>query len=214
VNWPLLVLIPALIALIAAALYRRRPVLVPEPVTAAQAAAFNRADLGEPSVPNPEAQRDDRELVVASIKDRPRGHMIPPPIVDPIEPDKPHRAAAPTPYEYDPGINVDDLNAEDINFDEEVRKAHDAASEYSVLEREQPGIVARLMEDWDTPKAAAQLENYLLTPRRASQKLSFDAVEELKLLRTIALERASGLEQVQHLDREVPPPNGERARGM
>jgi hypothetical protein len=204
VNWPLLVLIPALIALIAAALYRRRPVLVPEPVTAAQAAAFNRADLGEPSVPNPEAQRD-REVVVASIRDRPRGRMIPPAIVDPIEPEKPDRAAAAaTHYEYDPGINVDDMNVEDVNFDEEVRKAHEVASEYSVLEREEPGIVGRLTDSWGMPKAAAQLENYLLAPRRGGRELSRGAIEELKLLRSIALEYASGA----GADMMVPRPRG------
>jgi hypothetical protein len=192
-NWPLLVLVPALIALIAAMLTRRRAErpLVPRPFTATQAASFNAADLGEPSVPNPEAERD-REAVVASIKDRPRGHMIPPAFVEPIEPDKPDqadKAAAATHYQYDPGIDVDD-----VNFDEEVRKAYEAATEYSVLEREEPGIVARLVDGWGTPRTTKHLENFLLTPRRSGRPLSYGAIEELKLLRSIAMERVADLD--------------------
>jgi hypothetical protein len=195
-NWPPLVLVPLLVGLVLALVTRRRAErpLVPRPMTATQAASFNAADLGEPSVPNPEAERD-REGVVASMKDRPRAHVIPPVFVEPIEPDKPDKAAQPqTHYEYDPGISAADLNAEDVNFDEEVRKAYEQASEYSVLEREEPGIVARLVDGWGTPRTTAQLENILLTPRRSGKPLSTGALEELKLLRSIAMERVADLD--------------------
>jgi hypothetical protein len=195
-NWAPLVLVPLLVGLVLALVTRRRAErpLVPRPMTATQAASFNAADLGEPSVPNPEAERD-REGVVASMKDRPRAHVIPPVFVEPIEPDQPDKAGQPqTHYEYDPGISAADLNAEDVNFDEEVRKAYEQASEYSVLEREEPGIVARLVDGWGTPRTTAQLENILLTPRRSGKPLSTGALEELKLLRSIAMERVADLD--------------------
>ena len=188
-NWPLLVLVSAVIALLALLLTQRRGrrPLVPRPFTATQAASFNAADLGEPSVPNPEDQRDG-EGVVGSIKDPPRAHMIPPVHVDPIERGKSNKTTRPqTHYEY-PGIGVAEINAEDVNFDEEVRKAYEAASEYSVLEREQPGIVARLKARWRTPSAAKLLDGYLLTPRPGGRSLSRGAIEELKLLRSIVEE--------------------------
>jgi hypothetical protein len=194
-NWPSLVLVPLIVGLVVALVTRRRaerPV-VPRPMTATQAASFNAADLGEPSVPGPE-EKPDREAVVPSIKDRPRGHMIPPVFAEPIEPDQPAKAAAATHYDYDPGISVSDMQADDTNFDEEVRKAYEVASEYSVLEREEPGIVARLVDGWGTPRTTAQLENILLTPRRSGRPLSTGAIEELKLLRLVAMERVADLD--------------------
>ena len=194
-NWPMLVFVPVLITLVAALArqWRSQRPLVPRPLTATQAASFNAADLGEPSVPNPEAERD-REALAASMKDRPRGHMIPPVFVDPIEPDKPAQPGrVQTHYEYDPGISVADMNVEDVDFDEEVRKAHEQASEYSLLEREEPGIVARLVESWGTSRTTAQLDNYLLAPRRSGRPLSLGAMEELKLLRSIAMEQVADL---------------------
>jgi hypothetical protein len=194
-DWALILLAPLLVGLLAAHLAQRRSQrpLVPRPLTATQAASFNAADLGEPSVPNPEAERD-KETLVASMKDRPRGHMIPPVFVDPIERDKPGKPAPlGTRYEYDPGISVADMNVEDVDFDEEVRKAHEQASEYSLLEREEPGIVSRLIEGWGTPRATAQLDNYLLAPRRSGKPLSLGAMEELKLLRSIAMEQVADL---------------------
>jgi hypothetical protein len=193
VNWPLLVLTPAAILLLAAALHRRRPVLVPAPITAAQAVAFNRADLGEPLVPGPEPLPND-EALVAPMPSKPRSHVIPPAFADPP-------SAAPE-VKHDP----------ELSFDYEVRQTAYESSAYSTLEREEPGIVGRLTYSWGTPTAAAQLENYLLTPRRGGRRLSFDAVEELKLLRMIALERASGIEQLHHLDIEVPPTKWEAPR--
>jgi hypothetical protein len=194
-NWPMLVLVPVLLALVAALArqWRSRRPLVPRPFTATQAASFNAADLGEPSVPNPEAERD-KEAVVASLKDRPSGHVIPPVFIDPIEPDKADKPSpAQTHYEYDPGISVADMHAEDVDFDEEVRKAHEQASEYSVLEREEPGIVARLVDSWGSSRTTAQLDNYLMAPRRSGKPLSLGAMEELKLLRSIAMEQVADL---------------------
>ena len=171
-NWPLLVLTPAAIVLLAAALHRRRPIVVPAPITPAQAAAFNRADLGEPSVPGPEPMGDEESVVTPMAISGP-ARVVRPVLVDPPT------SAVP---EFTPDAG--------IAFDDEVRQTAEAACAYSILEREQPGIVGRLTESWGTPRVAGQLENYLLAPRSTGRKLSRAAVEELSLLRSIALERA------------------------
>jgi hypothetical protein len=142
--------------------------------------------LGEPSVPGPPILQD-KEVVVASrpvVKLTPvipppvvaRPHVIPPPFVEPP-------AAVVPEFKYDPGLA----------FDYEVEQHAEEATAYSVLEREQPGIVARLTDTWGTPHAEAKLQDYLLTPRRAGRTLSHGALEELRLLHAIALENAGGL---------------------
>ena len=174
-NWPLLVLLLALAGLIAVLLVQRRrerPTIAP-PFTAAQAEAFNPADLGEPSVPGSDSVADE-EAVVASITDTYRHHMNRPVISSPVE----FRDNKPAEHEQDPGLT----------FDDEVQKTAEESSAYSVLEREQPGIVARVVASWGTPTAAKQLETYLLTPRPGGRALSRGAIQELKLLRSIAVE--------------------------
>ena len=86
-------------------------------------------------------------------------------------------------FKYDP----------DLLFDYDVRQAAEEASAFSTLEREQPGIVAKLTGAWGTPEAAVRLEHYILTPRRGGRAMSRSAIEELKLLHSIARERAQGL---------------------
>ena len=174
-NWPLLVLIPAVIVLLAAALHRRRPILVPAPITPAQAAAFNRADLGEP-VPGPESL-EDIEAVVDPLPTTSRARFISSALVDspPSAPD----SLIPEP---------------DFVFDDEVQRMAEVSSGYSALEREQPGIVGRLTDTWGTPQVAAQLEGYLLTPRRGGRTLSHGVIDELTLLRSIALDHGGGVE--------------------
>jgi hypothetical protein len=172
-NWALLVLLPVLAGLIAALLVQRRrerPMITP-PFTAVQAEAFNPADLGEPSVPRSDSVADE-EAVVASITDTYRRHMNRPVSVGPSEVNKPAE------HGQDPGIT----------FDDDVRKTAEESSAYSVLEREQPGLVAQLVASWGTPRAAKQVETYLLTPRPGARALSRGAIEELKLLRSIAVE--------------------------
>jgi hypothetical protein len=205
-NWPLLVLFPALIVVVAALLVskrRRDALLVPAPMTATQAEAFNPADLGEPSVPGPPMLQDIEAVVASSpVLKRPpvipppvvaRPHVIPPPFVEPPS------AAVPE-FKYDPGLA----------FDNDVEQQAAESSAYSVLEREQPGIVARLTDIWGTPHAQAKLQDYLLTPRRAGRALSRGAIEELKLLHAIAVEQAGGLG---NLPIGIRPGNGQLNTG-
>ena len=175
-NWPLLVLVPALIVLIAALLVkqrRRESPRIPAPLTRAQAEAFNLADLGEPSVPGHPDFRNAEIVVTSRFADKPP-RIIRSAILDP--------AASVTEPKYDPGIA----------FDYEVEQAAEESSAYSVLEREQPGIIARLTDTWGTPYAEQKLQDYLLTPRRGGRALSRGAIEELKLLHAIAIEHSGG----------------------
>ena len=175
-NWPLLVLVPALIFLIAALLVkqrRRESPRIPAPLTPAQAEAFNLADLGEPSVPGHPDFRNAEIVVTSRFADKPP-RMIRSAILDPT--------ASVTEPKYDPGIA----------FDYEVEQAAEESSAYSILEREQPGIIARLTDTWGTPYAEQKLQDYLLTPRRGGRVLSRGAIEELKLLHAIAIEHSGG----------------------
>jgi hypothetical protein len=169
-NWTLLVAFPALIALIGAILLirrRREVVLVPTPITATQAEAFNLVELGEPSIPET-ATVSDEEALVPSRQVNARPRVIPP-------------VATPVPV---PEFHHD----VELGFDHEVVKTAEDYSAYSTLEREQPGMVAKLTNVWGTPQAAAKLQDYVLTPRRSGRPLSHGAIAELKLLQAIALE--------------------------
>ena len=169
----------------AASIRRRQPVLIPAPMTSAQAESFNRADLGEPSVPG-HPLVTDAEALVRLAHEQARGHMVPPLFVDPIavEPrpvQQQHRNEPqpnPPAFRYDPALS----------FDWEVQKHAEERSVQSALEREQPGIIARLTDGWGTPRTAAQVESFLLTPRRSGKPLSRDAVDELQFLRRIAMD--------------------------
>lgn len=198
VNWPLVVVVLGLIALLAAVVHmRRKPVLVPAPITAAQEEAFNPADLGEPSVPQfpttggklsvPELTEVDT-LPPAVRVATPAGL---PPIAMPATVAPASTPPAPVPeFKYDP----------ELMFDFEVEKTAEAYSEYSTLEREQPGIVAKLTSTWGSPEAAVRLEHYLLTPRRGGKPLSREAMAELKLLQTLARDFAGGYSEL-----PIPP---------
>jgi hypothetical protein len=104
----LVILLVALAAALALSIRRRQPVLIPAPRTAAQAESFNRADLGEPSVPGFPMVSDD-EALVRLAHERARGHMIPPVFVDPIavvaQPEEPPRK--PSGFTYDPALSFD-----------------------------------------------------------------------------------------------------------
>ena len=94
-------------------------------------------------------------------------------------------AAQPAPvpeFKYDP----------ELLFDFDVEQAAEESSAYSTLEREQPGIVAKLTSAWGTPEAAVRLEHYILTPRHGGRAMSRNAIAELKLLQAIALEHVGG----------------------
>ena len=197
-NWLLASAVPALIVLIVALLLakrRRDAVLVTAPMTATQADTFNPMDLGEPSVPGtstPELEEFtlDPDEVRTQPPVVPRVAMpggisrvaTPPTVARAATP--PAAQPAPVPeFKYDP----------ELLFDYDVEQAAEESSAYSTLEREQPGIVAKLTSAWGTPEAAVRLEHYILTPRHGGRAMSRNAIAELKLLQAIALERAQGL---------------------
>ncbi|TMG83634.1 MAG: hypothetical protein E6H78_11790 [Betaproteobacteria bacterium] len=198
-NGLLLGAFAALIVLIAALLLsrrRRQAVFVPAPITATQAEAFNPMDLGEPSVPGIPTLSVEAPWLSKEV-DTER-HARPP-----VAATRAEARASPAPpvpeFRYDP----------ELAFDYEMAKTAEEYSGYSALEREQPGIVARLTIAWGTPDATAKLQDYLLTPRRIGKSLSREAIAELKLLQTIALEHAAA-------DVTIPPRggNGMRVRAM
>jgi len=211
-NWQMLLGVPTLILIIVALLLsrqRRKVVLVAAPLTATQAATFNPMDLGEPSVPG--RSFDPEEFTLEPDEDRTQPPAVPrvatpagisrvatPAGVSrvvtaataarvaalPAAERVPTQPAPVVPeFKYDP----------DLLFDYDVKQAAEEASAFSTLEREQPGIVAKLTSAWGTPEAAVRLEHYILTPRRGGRALSSNAIAELKLLHAIAHERAQGL---------------------
>ena len=200
-NWPLLAAFLGVIALLVGMLVRsRRPVLVQAPLTATQADTFNPMDLGEPSVPG--TSLDPEEFTLEPDPDRTQPPAVPR-VATPAGISRVVTAATaarvaalpaaervptqPAPvvpeFKYDP----------ELLFDYDVEQAAEESSAYSTLEREQPGIVAKLTSAWGTPEAAVRLEHYVLTPHRGGRTLSRNAIAELKLLQAIALERAKGL---------------------
>ena len=195
-NWLLAIAFAALIVLIVALLLskRRRPVLVAAPVTATQADAFNPMDLGEPSVPgtstvNPDGftLEPEEDRTVPSVVPRvatPAGLSR---VATPAT-----GARAPTPPAAEPAPVPDFKYGPDLLFDYDVEQAAEESSAYSTLEREQPGIIAKLTSTWGTPEAAVRLEHYILTPRRGGRTLSRNAIAELKLLQAIAAEHTAG----------------------
>lgn len=180
----LVALLAVLAVALAASIRRRQPVLIPAPMTAAQSESFNPADLGEPSVPGHPMVADD-EALLRLAHERARGHMIPPPFVDPIavepRPRQPQRGEP----QRKPRESAHDAA---FSFDHEVQKHAEERSVQSALEREQPGIIARLTDGWGTPRTAAQVESFLLTPRRSGKPLSREVVDELQFLRRIAMD--------------------------
>ncbi len=175
-NWPLLVAFPALILLIAAMLLSQRPrgaILIPAPIIGTRADAFDSTYLGDPSaLGSPTAGADEAASAPKEIE----------------TPGKAIARVAATPL-----VPVPDFHSDpELAFDYEVVKTAEEYSAYSTLEREQPGIVARLTHSWGTPKAVDKLQDYLLTPRRGGRPLSHGAIAELKLLQAIALERLAG----------------------
>ena len=202
-NWQMLLGVPTLILIIVALLVsrqRRKVVLVAAPLTATQADTFNPMDLGEPSVPG--RSFDPEEFTLEPDEDRTQPPAVPR-VATPAGISRVVTAATaarvaalpaaervptqPAPvlpeFKYDP----------DLLFDYDVKQAAEEASAFSTLEREQPGIVAKLTSAWGTPEAAVRLEHYILTPRRGGRALSSNAIAELKLLHAIAHERAQGL---------------------
>jgi hypothetical protein len=172
-NWPLPVVFPALILLIAAMLLgqqRRGATRVPASITGTPTDAFDSTYVGDPSLfgsltagagvaaPGPKGV-DTKANVITSI--------------------------APTPSAPVPEFH----HGPERTFDYEVVGEY---SGYSTLEREQPSIVARLTSAWGTQKAVEKVQDYLLTPRRGGRALSRGAIAELKLLQAIALEHVAG----------------------
>ena len=167
-NWPLLVAFAALILLIAAMLLSKQgrgPLSVSTPTD-----AFDSTYVGDPSLlGSPTASAGE-------ATSRPKKVEMKANVIKPVE----ATPLAPVPeFRYGP----------ELSFDHEVV---DEYSAYSTLEREQPGIVARLMSAWGTPKAAEKVQDYLLRPRRGGRALSRGAIAELKLLQAIALEHVGG----------------------
>jgi hypothetical protein len=79
---------------------------------------------------------------------------------------------------------------EEASFENELLNYAAQRSGYSALEREQPKIVASVIRDWGKPKVIAYLRDLLVSPRKPSAAFSKDAVSDLMLLQSIAMEHA------------------------
>jgi uncharacterized small protein (DUF1192 family) len=80
-------------------------------------------------------------------------------------------------------------DAED-SFDEDLLRYAEQTSAYSVLEREQPKVVASVVRDWGKPKVIAYLRELLVAPRKAARPFSREAVSDLIFLQALAMEHA------------------------
>ena len=172
-NWPLPVVFPALILLIAAMLLGQRrggatATRVPAPINGTD--AFDSTYMGDPSaLGSLTAGAGGATPVPREVETRTN-------LIAPAE--ATHPAPGPE-FHYGP----------ELSFDHDLVEEYSA---YSTLEREQPGIVARLTRAWGTPKALEKVQDYLLTPRHGGRALSRGAIAELKLLQAIAFERLAG----------------------
>ena len=75
-------------------------------------------------------------------------------------------------------------------FEEDLLRYAEQTSGHSVLEREQPKVVASVIRDWGNPRVIAYLRELLVAPRNGSRPFSPGAVSDLILLQSLAMERA------------------------
>ena len=79
---------------------------------------------------------------------------------------------------------------EEASFDEDLIRYAEQRTAYSVLEREQPKVVATVVREWGKPKVIAYLRDLLVSPRKLSGAFSREAVSDLMFLQALAMERA------------------------
>ena len=165
----------ALIVLIAAMLFskrRREAAAAAVPITGMAADSFEPTYLGEPSliatpiVGASEANAKSQEANTSRPSATPAAATQPAPVPE---------------FHLDP----------EFAFDDELVKGAERFSAYSTLEREHPGIVAKLTDTWGKPEAVANLQDYLMTPRQGGRPLSRDAMSELKMLQAVASDKSS-----------------------
>jgi hypothetical protein len=76
------------------------------------------------------------------------------------------------------------------SFEEDLLRYAEQRSAYSVLEREQPKVVASVIRNWGNPKVIAYLRDILVAPRQGSRPFSQEAVSDLIFLQGLAMEHA------------------------
>ncbi|HUH92873.1 MAG TPA: hypothetical protein VL742_06955 [Casimicrobiaceae bacterium] len=79
---------------------------------------------------------------------------------------------------------------DETSFDDDLIRYAEQRSAYSVLERDQPKVVAALVREWGKPKAIAYLRNLLVSPLKPRPAFSREAVSDLRFLQALAMARA------------------------
>ena len=78
----------------------------------------------------------------------------------------------------------------ETSFEEDLIRYAEQRAAYSVLEREQPKVVAAVVREWGKPKVIAYLRDVLVSPRKPRGGFSREAVSDLAFLQGLAMERA------------------------
>jgi hypothetical protein len=169
-DWPLFVALIVLAALLIAVWsYRRRvPAWALGKVTPIETDSFAPTLMPEP--PAVDTTRG--------------GSTAPPPATDPAT-----EARAATPVASQAGPPSSEFgNDLDLGFEEDLVRNAEHQAAFSAIEREYPRLVAKLIRTWGRPDVVANLRDVLISPRVGAKPLSRDAVSELMLLQSIAIE--------------------------
>lgn len=79
---------------------------------------------------------------------------------------------------------------DEASFEDDLIRYAEQRAAYSVLEREQPKVVAAIVREWGRPKAIAYLRDLLVAPRKPGRAFSREAVSDLMFLQALAMQRA------------------------
>ena len=101
---------------------------------------------------------------------------------------------APLPDDFDASLQPEAAeppgNDDEASFDDDLTRYAEQRAAYSVLEREQPKVVAAIVREWRRPKVIAYLRDLLVAPRQPGRAFSREAVSDLMFLQALAMQRA------------------------